>query len=361
MRRLPVELQAEIVQYLDPRELATVSTTAKGFQQLVTRLLYRHIVFHARSAKVHLQLERLFITLISHVDDIAPFVQHLDLDWDAGFSTGRGRRQRKAPLASLLTHTLPHLKSLTYLAVGPRSNMAKILDLLTIPTLREFHCAAAGALDNGFLSHHPYLARLSLCTHSSADHVIFSFLGRLPQGLEYLRLSSATRALDMMGRLPQGREAKLTRLDLRVINWWDRPDFLELLQLLRESFFTVSCINVFGPWAKDFLTHTSTVTVGHVTRAGVPCFELRNIEYQLPEILVGVARLFPNVRTLDILADRPFSYRDIARLVQATDGLQRVDRIVFPDGKAYSRTDADDFEPLATRVEDYSHILWPGF
>lgn len=358
MRPLPVELYSEIVQYLDRSDLAAVSASTKDFQALATRLLYRHITFHKNSSVG--QIVRLLMTIEDRAADIAPLVQRLELDWTA-------RSDRGGPIASMLNVDLPRMSSLTYLSVSPALDIFTwAFDDVTIPALREFHLANWFKLDRGFLARHPVLERLSLA-ESNGGHR--PFRDPMPQGLEYLRMSSAAYALALLKRLPHGEDAKLQRLDLGASSSLDseRGDRLEILRLLEGSFPTTSQVNVFGMYAMDVLKDPHATPVKHVTRVGVPCYQ-HGVRYysddELRGILVGVARIFPNVRTLDFLGGEngfgynPLSYQDIARLVQTVDGLGHVELVVFPRGEAFSRIGPNVFEPRPSRVDDYPQILW---
>ncbi|KZV95533.1 hypothetical protein EXIGLDRAFT_735091 [Exidia glandulosa HHB12029] len=359
MRSLPVELYSEIVQYLDRSDLAAVSASSKDLQALATRLLYRHITFHKDSSVR--QIIQLFMTIANRTAYIAPLVQRLELDWTA-------RSDRGGPIASMLHADLPRMSGLTYLSVSPALDIFTwAFDDVTIPALREFHLANWFKLDRGFLARHPLLKRLSLGEYNGGHR---PFRDPVPQGLEYLRMSSAAYALALLKRLPHGEDAKLQRLDLCASSYRNPEpgERLAILRLLQDSFPTTSQVNIFGMYAMDVLKDPHATPVKHVTRAGVPCYQhgVRSYrEDELRGILVGVARLFPNVRTLDFLGGEngfghnPLSYRDIARLVETVDGFGPVELVVFPRGEAFSRIGPNVFEPRPSRVDDYPQILWP--
>ncbi|KZV89812.1 hypothetical protein EXIGLDRAFT_721048 [Exidia glandulosa HHB12029] len=361
MRSLPVELYTEILLYLDRSELAAVSASTKTLQTLATPLLYRHIVFQKNSSIE--QIVRLLTTLDNCTHAIAPLIQRLELDWT-------GRSDRAATIASGLSIDLPRMAGLTYLAVSPALDIFTwAFDDVTMPALLEFHLASWFKLDRGFLARHPRLKRLSLGKSNGGSP---PFVDPMPQGLEYLRMSSATRALTLLERLPHGKDAKLARFDLGVSSTresYPRRERLEILRLIEDEFPTCLQVNIFGQHAKSLLDDPRAPSIDHVARVGVPCYHHGISHYtdaDLRAILVGVARVFPSVRTLDFLggedgfANHPLSYQDIARLVQTIHGLRCVELVVFPHGEAYSRSGTDGFEPLSrSRVDDYPRILWP--
>ncbi|KZV95550.1 hypothetical protein EXIGLDRAFT_834257 [Exidia glandulosa HHB12029] len=353
MPSLPMELYSEIAQYLDRSDLAALSASTKTFHALATPLLYRHVVIH-RSPSVE-QLARLLQTLVDCAVDFAPFVQRLELDWSAADYCGR-------PIASMLHACLPRMSALTFLVINAS---ACTLDDVTMPALREFHLAYWAELDRGFLARHPHLKRLSLGGWRSGS---LPFHDPMPQGLEYLCMSSAPFALALLKRLPQGKDAKLARIDLGMTGGLQLHEGApsELLRLLQDSFPTVSQVNVFGLYAPIFLEHlrATGTRVMHVTRVGVQGYGYGNDIVR--RIFVAVAHAFPRARTLDYRSGEDgfrihaLSNDEIARIVQGIEGLNHVDLVIFPHGKVYSRSGNDDFELLPTHVDDYPQVFWPN-
>ncbi|KZV92321.1 hypothetical protein EXIGLDRAFT_749721 [Exidia glandulosa HHB12029] len=355
MPSLPIELYSEIAQYLDRSDLAALSASTKIFHALATPMLYRDIAIH-RSSSVE-QLTKLLQTLVDRAADITLLVQRLELDWNTADFSAR-------PSIALMLHVgLLRMSALTYLVINAS---LCTLDGVTMPALREFHLAYWTELDRGFLARHPHLKRLSLGGWHGG---LRQFRDPMPQGLEYLRMSSAPFALAFLKRLPHGKDAKLARIDLGVSHGREQLEGArsEILKLLHDSFPTVSQVSVFGKYARNVLEHTrATGTRGsHVTRVGVPGYGYAR-DHDLRGIFVDVARVFPSVRTLDLLGREDgfhiqlLSNDEIARIVQGIEGLDHVDLVIFPHGKAYSRSGNDGFELLPTHVDDYPQIFWPN-
>ncbi|KZV92315.1 hypothetical protein EXIGLDRAFT_769081 [Exidia glandulosa HHB12029] len=297
-------------------------------------------------------------------------------------------------MASMLNVKLRCLSGLTYLSVSPALDIFTwAFDDVTMPALLELHLATWFKLDRGFLARHPRLKRLSLGEYGGSR----PFLDPIPSGLEYLRISHATHALDLLKRLPQGKDANMTRLDLGVSSAHDGDERLEILTLLRDRYPTLSQVNIFGRFARDVLENPHAPPIDHVTRAGAVYSRpiLHYTAHEISVLLVRLAHLFPNLRTLDFIdsgihgsAFSPASQPDMVRLVQSTAGLQQVEVINFPDGDVYARSGFGSFELLATRastvrsssilelmgvsklpplpqsnwtkhVYDYPRILWP--
>ncbi|KZV92328.1 hypothetical protein EXIGLDRAFT_718421 [Exidia glandulosa HHB12029] len=371
MSSLPVELYTEIARYLDRSDLAALSASTQTLHALATPLLYRHIAFSNYASLEHFfspfrhiafrepsvgQLFSLLQTLGDCAADVARFVQHLELDW-------AGDNDKPTPIMSMLNSDLRRMSGLTYLFVNRLERFDCLFEDVTLPALRECHITHWGTLDRGFLARHPHLKRLSLAAWYSHPGPLRP---PMPQGLECLRMSNARYALDLLKGLPHGKDAKLARIDLSVTGRRrEQGVWSEILRLVQNSFPTLSQVNIVGGWYAMRIFQHARPTFGYATRACVSCCNpLESVslsEVEVRDMFISVAPAYPSVRTLDLLSGIGgfgLSYRDIARLVQETDGFGHVELIIFEDGTAYSRNGNGDFELLPTRMDDYLQFPW---